>query len=328
MNGLFAEMSRFEYTFKDRYATVDGVRLHYLDEGEGPVIWMMHGMPTWSYLYRKMIPPLVAAGYRCFVPDLMGFGLSEIPEQESAHTLQRHVALMTGLIQQLNLQNLIVMGQDWGGPISLRYAIKNKNNVHALILLNTFVQRFPANAKERREKDIITSPLPGVYNFLFKSGDFSSFVVRRLDVFRKFVWLRWKTGNPSKMLGAGFRRPVDPRAMENYLMPHDIPSKRAGMAAFAKLIPDRTDHPNAAYIDQIRNEMTQWNLPVLVVWPDGDMAWKPDEGERIAKMVPNGQFYLVKNAGHYLQEDAGEEVVQALIRFLKQEGRQTLPLQQ
>ena len=309
---------RFEYPFTDRYATIDGVRLHYLDEGEGPVIWMMHGMPTWSYLYRKIIPPLVNAGYRCFVPDLMGFGLSDKPAEENAHTLQRHVALMTRLIDKLGLRNITVVGQDWGGPITLRYAIAHKSNIKALVLLNTFVQRFPANARERHEQDIITSPLPWIYTFLFKNGNFSSFMVKRLDVFRKFVWLKWRTGNPSKQLGAGMRRPVDPRAMENYFMPHDTPAKRAGIAAFAKLIPNHPRHSNAPYIDEIRKELETWDGPVLVLWPDGDMAWKPDEGERIAQMAPNGEFHLIKNTGHYVQEDAGEEVAQHLICFLNQ----------
>lgn len=311
-----AVTERFEYPFSSNYATIDGVRLHYLDEGEGPVIWMMHGMPTWSYLYRKIIPPLVKAGYRCFVPDLMGFGLSDKPESEQAHTLQHHVALMTKLIETLGLRNITVMGQDWGGPIALRYAIEHKRNVKSLVLLNTFVQRFPANTSERRKLDIITCPLPRVYTFLFKSGRFSSFMVKQLDVFRKFVWLMWRTGNPSKLLGAGMRRPVDPRAMENYLMPHNSPEKRAGIAAFAKLIPNHSNHPNTAYTDQIRTELETWEVPVLVIWPDGDMAWKPDEGKRIAEMVPNGEFHLVKNAGHYVQEDAGEEVAQYLTDFL------------
>ena len=307
---------RFEYPFQSRYAVVDGVRLHYLDEGEGPVIWLMHGMPMWSYVYRKLIPPLVAAGYRCFVPDLMGFGLSDKPEEESAHTLQRHVELMTGLIEKLDLKDMVVCGQDWGGPIALRYAIEHKDNVKALMILNTFVERFPADERERRAKDIITCPLPGVYNFLFKNGAFSSFVVRRLDVFRSFVWLKWKTGNPSKALGAGMRRPVDPRAMENYRMPHATPADRAGPAAFAKLIPNSADHPNAGYVDRIRKELETWNLPVLVIWPDGDMAWKPDEGERIAKIVPDGEYHLIANTGHYLQEDAGEEVAGVMVDFL------------
>lgn len=307
---------QFEYPFQSRYATVDGVRLHYLDEGAGPVVWLMHGMPMWSYVWRKLIPPLVAAEYRVFAPDLMGFGLSDKPEEEKAHTLQRHVALMTGLIKQLGLKDIIVAGQDWGGPIALRYAIEHKTNVRALVVFNTFVERFPQNRRERQARDIITCPLPGVYTFLFKNGAFSSFVTRRLDIFRSFVWLKWKTGNPSKALGAGFRRPVDPRAMAEYRMPHNAASKRAGIAAFAKLIPDHAGHPNAGYIDAIRKEITGWQIPLLVIWPDGDMAWKPDEGERIAGLIPDSEFYLVRNAGHYQQEDAGEEVASRVIRFL------------
>lgn len=307
---------RFEYPFQSRYATVDGVRLHYLDEGTGPVIWFMHGMPMWSYVWRKLISPLVAAGYRVFAPDLMGFGLSDKPEAEKAHTLQRHVALMTGLIEQLGLKNLIVAGQDWGGPIALRYAIEHKNNVQALIVFNTFVERFPRNQRERQARDIITCPLPGVYTLLFKNDAFSSFVARRLDVFRAFVWLKWRSGNPSKALGAGFRRPVDPRAMAEYRLPHDAPSKRAGIAAFAKLIPNHADHPNAAYVDDLRKHLTGWQIPMLVIWPDGDMAWKPDEGERIASLIPGSEFHLVRNAGHYQQEDAGEEIASRMIRFL------------
>lgn len=308
--------TRFEYPFTSRYACVDGVRLHYLDEGEGPPVWLMHGNTTWSYLYRKIIPPLVRAGYRCFVPDLMGFGLSEKPEDERAYSLQRHIRQMTQLIEQLELRGLSVVGQDWGGPITLRYAIEHKENIRALALLNTFVERFPANGSERRERDIITCSLPPGFTFLFKGGVYSSFLVRRLDLFRKFVWMKWRTGNPSKLLGAGFRRPVDPRAMENYLMPHASPAMRAGLAAFPKMIPNRADHPNAKEIDQIRRELATWNIPVTVIWPDGDMAWKPDEGARIARMVPDGEYYLVKNAGHFVQEDAAEEVAIRLIRFL------------
>ena len=127
------------------------------------------------------------------------------------------------------------MGQDWGGPISLRYAIENKDNIAAIILLNTLIERFPVNQKERNDNNIITGPLPKVYEVLFKNGKLSSFLVKKLDVFRKFVWLKWKTGNPSKALGAGFRRPVDPRAMENYLLPHSKPESRSAIAAFPSL---------------------------------------------------------------------------------------------
>lgn len=119
--------------------------------------------------------------------------------------------------------------------------------------------------------------------------------------------------------------------MTNYLEPHDAPEKRAAMAAFAKLIPDRADHPNAAYLYAIRSALERWEIPALVVWPDGDMAWKPDEGERIARLMPCAEFYLIRNAGHYVQEDAGEELTQRVLRFLREQelvserslGRQT-----
>ena len=104
--------------------------------------------------------------------------------------------------------------------------------------------------------------------------------------------------------------------MENYLMPHHKPESRAGIAAFAKLIPNHRMHPDAAYIDEIRKTLETWELPVLVISADGDMAWKPDEGRRIAQTVPDGEFYLVRNAGHYLQEDAGEEVGQRILQFV------------
>lgn len=308
---------RYQYPFHSHFATVQGVRLHYLDEGEGPVIWLMHGNTSWSYLYRKMIPVLVAAGYRCFVPDLMGFGLSDNPSDESAYSLKKHVVLMSGLIQQLGFEDIVVVGQDWGGPIALRYAIEHKDNVRALVILNTFIERFPCNDKERREQDIITGPLPPGFTFLFKGGAYSNFLIKYLDVFRKFVWMKWRTGNPSKLLGSGFRRPVDPQSMANYLSIHDKPSKRAGLATFPKMIPNRADHPNAVYVDQIRQELERWEVPVQVIWSDGDMAWKPDEGARIAQLVPDGAFYLVRNAGHFLQEDAGEEVARQMVRFLR-----------
>ena len=311
--------NRFEYPFQENYQTIDGIRIHYIDEGEGQVIWLMHGNTTWSYLYRKMIPILVDAGYRCIAPDLMGFGLSDKPKEESVHTLQKHVELMSKLITKLNLKNIIPVGQDWGGPISLRYAIENKENIRALVILNTFIQRFPKDHKERKEKNIITGPLPFIFPLLFKGGAYSKFLIKHLDFFRKFVWLKWKTGNPSIMLGSGFRRPVDPRAMAQYLDIHKNPVDRAGLVAFPKLIPNHKDHPNADYIDKIGEELSTWEIPTLVIWSDGDLAWKPDEGALIAQHVTNGEFYLVRNAGHFLQEDAGEEVAERMVEFLQKQ---------
>lgn len=289
---------RFQYPFKENYHEVDGIRLHYLDEGSGPPILMVHGQPTWSYLYRKMIPPLVAAGYRCVAPDLMGFGLSDKPEDESAYSLQRHVGLVTSLVEKLELQGVTTVGQDWGGPITLRYAIDHRDNVRALVILNTLVR--------------ITS-MPLIFNLIFRSGGFSSFLTRRLDLFRKMAFRG----------GLMFKRPVDTQAMEQYKMPHPTAATRAGIAAFPKMIPDNTNHPNAEYISEIDRTLQQWDIPVLVMYSDKDIAFKVEEGQRIANMVPNGRFQVVRDAGHYLQEDTGEEIAERMVTFLRDEAKVT-----
>ena len=115
--------------------------------------------------------------------------------------------------------------------------------------------------------------------------------------------------------------------MENYISIHDKPSKRAALATFPKMIPNRADHPNAAYVDLIRKELEQWDVPVQVIWSDGDMAWKPDEGARIARCLPDGDFYLVQNAGHFLQEDAGKEVAECMVDFLRHRVDRSKPMQ-
>ena len=284
--------------FEEHYEVIDGIRLHYVDEGSGPPILLVHGQPTWSYLYRKMIRPLVAAGYRCIAPDLMGFGLSDKPTDESAYTLGRHVELVTGLVEKLQLAGVTIVGQDWGGPVGLRYAIDHQDNVRSLVILNTLVK---------------ITPVPLLFTFVFRTGGFSSFLVRRLDLFRKIIFRgSWP-----------FRRPLEAGVMEQYKMPHPTAASRAGIAAFPKMIPGNDRHPNAAYISQIDSVLRNWDVPVLVMFSDGDIAFKPTEGQRIAEMVPDGRFQVVRNAGHYLQEDAGGEVAQRMVTFLRDEAKIT-----
>jgi haloalkane dehalogenase len=282
------------FPFESHYATIDGVNLHYVDEGAGPPILMFHGEPTWSYLYRKMIPPLVDAGFRCVAPDLMGFGMSEKPSSESEYTLRRHVELMAGLVESLKLEGVTIVGQDWGGPIGLRYAIDHQSNVRALVILNTLI-------------DI--KSLPMFFKALFASGGFSSFLSRRLDLLRKVAF------------SAGFKRPVAKEAMAMYKMPHPNASDRGGVAAFPKMVPGSERHENAGYVSEISQALKAWDIPVLVCFSDKDIAFKPDEGRAIAELVPNGRFHLIEGAGHFLQEDAGEEIAELMVPFLKDEAK-------
>ena len=116
---------RDKWPFAARYARVNGWRMHYVDEGAGDPILLLHGNSTWGYLYRDVIPPLVSAGYRVIVPDMIGFGLSEKPAREQAHSLDAHIANLTGLLRQLDLQRLTVVCHDWGGPTGLGFAMSN-----------------------------------------------------------------------------------------------------------------------------------------------------------------------------------------------------------
>ena len=282
------------FPFESHYATINSVKLHYVDEGEGPPILMFHGQPTWSYLYRKMIPPLVEAGFRCVAADLMGFGMSDKPNEESAYTLRRHVELMAGLVENLKLEGVTVVGQDWGGPIGLRYAIDHQGNVRALVILNTLI-------------DI--KGMPMFFKALFRSGGFSSFLSRRVDIFRKMAF------------SSGFKRPMPKEVKAMYKMPHPNASARGGIAAFPKMIPDNEHHENASYISEISQTLKKWDIPVLVCFSDKDIVFKPDAGRAIAEMVPNGRFHLIEGAGHYLQEDAGEEIVEHTIPFLRDEAK-------
>lgn len=280
---------RYQYPFKENYQEIDGVRLHYVDEGSGPVILMVHGEPTWSYLYRKMIPPLVKAGYRCIAPDLMGFGLSDKPEAESEYTLKRHVAQITGLMEKLKVNDVTIVGQDWGGPIGLRYGMENRDKIKSLVILNTLVGPLK---------------LPFIFGLLFKNGGFSSFLIRRLDLMRKIAF------------SSGFHKKLDPKIRQQYMVPHPDAASRAGVASFPKLVPSSPDHPEYQYVSEIGEALKTWDLPVLVMFSDKDIAFKVADGQRIADMVPDGRFKTIRDAGHFLQEDAGPELAENMITFL------------
>jgi len=132
---------RFEslpgYGFEPHYTEVDGLRLHYVDEGEGRPIVCFHGEPTWAYLYRKMLEPLVAGGHRVVCPDYAGFGRSDKPTDRDWYTYDRHVELVGSVLAGLDLSDAVVVVQDWGGPIGLRWAVENEELVDRIVILNT-----------------------------------------------------------------------------------------------------------------------------------------------------------------------------------------------
>ncbi len=135
----FTDLS--DYPFEPHYSQCDEVRIHYLDEGEGDneTVFLLHGEPSWSYLYRKMIPIITAAGYRVIAPDLVGFGKSDKPANQEDYTYQKHVDWMTALVQELDLRNITLFCQDWGGLIGLRIAAEHEDRFKRIVAANTFL---------------------------------------------------------------------------------------------------------------------------------------------------------------------------------------------
>jgi pimeloyl-ACP methyl ester carboxylesterase len=129
---------RAQWPFAARYVRVNGWRMHYVDEGSGDPILLLHGNPTWGFLYRRVIPPLVDAGHRVIVPDMIGFGLSEKPAREQAHSLDGHIANLAGLVRQLDLRRVTVVCHDWGGPTGLGFAMSNLERGRALTVMSTW----------------------------------------------------------------------------------------------------------------------------------------------------------------------------------------------
>ena len=291
-----------DFPFAPNYLEWDGLRTHYLDEGPegGPVALLLHGEPTWSYLYRKMIPPLLAAGYRCVAPDHIGFGRSDKVTDDKWYTIDGHIDRMGDFIERLDLQDITVFMQDWGGPIGLINAVAMPERFSRLAILNTWLHHdgFEYGAAIRAWRDA---------------------AVNRL-------WLAWMRHDlpVGVIVRRSAVRPVDdPAALEAaYEAPfaEDIAAK-AGARQFPRCIP--IDDPEvgaggrqAAAFEALKG----WTKPVNIIFGADDPIFPPSWGEAWAGMIPGATFDVVEQAGHFCQEDAGEDIVARLLVRIAEPG--------
>jgi haloalkane dehalogenase len=291
-----------DFPFAPNYLEWDGLRTHYLDEGPegGPVALLLHGEPTWSYLYRKMIPPLLAAGYRCVAPDHIGFGRSDKVTDDKWYTIDGHIDRMGDFIERLDLQDITVFMQDWGGPIGLINAVAMPERFSRLAILNTWLHHdgFEYGAAIRAWRDA---------------------AVNRL-------WLAWMRHDlpVGVIVRRSAVRPVDdPAALEAaYEAPfaEDIAAK-AGARQFPRCIP--IDDPEvgaggrqAAAFEALKG----WTKPVNIIFGADDPIFPPSWGEVWADMIPGATFDVVEQAGHFCQEDAGEDIVARLLVRIAEPG--------
>jgi haloalkane dehalogenase len=283
------------YPFAPHYVDVpsgDGatLRVHNVDEGprDGAPVLMMHGEPSWSYLYRKMIPIIIGAGFRAIAPDLIGFGRSDKPAKRSDYTYQRHVHWMTAFIEAIDLQNATLVGQDWGGLIGLRLVAEIPDRFARVVAANTFLP---------------TGDNPPGEAFL--------------------RWQKFSQETPAFNVGGiikgGCRTELAPKVIEAYNAPFPDDSYKEGARQFPLLVPTRPDDPSSEANRAAWKVLGAWNKPFLCAFSDQDPVTRGAD-RAFQAMVPGtkGQPHTtIEGGGHFLQEDKGEELAQVIVDWLK-----------
>jgi haloalkane dehalogenase len=280
---------RFErlpgYPFAPRYLDQDGLRMHYLDEGSGNPILLLHGEPTWSFLYRKLIPRL-SRGARVIAPDYFGFGRSDKPVERAWYSYDRHYGSIERLVQGLELSDLTVVVHDWGGPIGLRLAVELPERVRRLVITQTgiFAGRAPSD-EWLRFRDLVRR-----VGTDFQAG--------------RLIQASCVTELPEEVVAA-------------YDAPFPAPESKTGALMFPELVPTEPDHPSTRTMLEVREALKSWNGSALVVFSDSDPIFSPKVGERFADLIPGAEpAETLAGAGHFLQEDKGEELGERIARWL------------
>ena len=266
-----------DFPFDSSYREIDGVRLAYLDEGEGKPVVFFHGEPTWSFLWRKVIPPVRDAGYRCIAPDYAGFGRSDKPTDLGWYTYDRHVELISRLLEELDVRDATAVVHDWGGPIGLRLAVEHPDRFARIVIMNT-------------------GPFTGHQRMSDAWLAFRDFVRDNADV-------------PVGMLiRGGCKEDPGDEVIAAYEGPYPSGEAKAGVRAFPLIMPTEPDAPGAAEGKRVADALRDDERPTLVLWSDSDPVLPFSVGERVSERLNFPAPVVVANAGHFLQEDAGREV--------------------
>lgn len=278
-----------DYPFESRYSECAGMRLAYLDEGEGDPVVFFHGEPTWSFLWRKVIPPVRDAGFRCIAPDLPGFGRSDKPVDQDWYTYDRHVECLEELFSGLGLTGATAVMHDWGGPIGMRLAVDHPEWFSRLVIMET-------------------GPFTGNQKMSDTWFQFRDFVARTEDL-------------PVGMLvrGGCHTDPGD-EVIAAYDAPYPNPESKAGARAFPAILPTEPDAPGAEHGRRIADSLRTDDRPSLVIWADSDPVLPPSLGEAVSRQLGFPPPHMIEGASHFLQEDAGEEIGTVIAGWLSQDS--------
>jgi haloalkane dehalogenase len=273
------------YAFEPHYVDQDGLRMHYVDEGSGAPLLLLHGEPTWAFLYRRMIPTLAGVA-RVVAPDYFGFGRSDKPTRIEDYSYDFHYGAIERLAAELDLRDATVVVQDWGGPIGLRLAVEHPDRFSRIVILNTGIGAGRAPSPEWLR-------------------------------FRDFMRRVGTDLVPGQLIRMSCVNDPGDDVIEAYNAPFPTPESKAGVLAFPELVPTEADHPSAARMLEVRAALATWDRPALVLFSDSDRIFTPEAAERLAALIPGaGPAEIVAGAGHFLQEEKGEEIAERIGRFL------------
>ena len=277
-----------DFPWEPVYREWEGMRLAHLDEGDGPTVLMVHGEPTWSFLWRKVMPPLLEAGYRCVVPDLPGFGRSDKPTEISWYTFERHAAALADLVTELDLTDATAVVHDWGGPLGLYVSsVVEPERFTRLVAMNT-----------------------GAFNGHQQMSDnwhqFADFVAANEDL------------PIEPLIGGATTTDITEDVMRGYTAPFDTPDSKAGARAFPALIPTSPEAPGAAEGQATMDVLVADERPSLLLWGVDDPALALDPvGRAVQLLFPQAEpLTEVQGASHFLQEDRGEFVGEQIAAWL------------
>jgi haloalkane dehalogenase len=280
-----------EWPYEPHYLDVEGLRVHYVDEGttNAPVFLLTHGEPSWSYLYRRWIPRLVDAGYRVVAPDHIGFGRSDKVTDDEWYVIDRHVAVQRALIEALDLQRIHLFAQDWAGPISLRNACESPARYARLFLGNTWLHHdgfeYTDGIREWREMALDPQRL---------GGDMPTGLILRVT--------QRRDGHDLDAIQAAYDAPFT-----------GVESK-AGARRFPWCLPfAQPEAGGASWQQQCFEQLPALGIPVHFVWGDADHIFTWDWAQRWAAQVPGATLDRIAGAGHFLQEDAPDDCVDAVL---------------
>ncbi len=279
-----------DYPFAPNFVQIDGLKMHYVDEGpkEAAPVLMLHGEPSWSYLYRHMIPVVQAAGHRVIVPDLIGFGKSDKPGSVSDYSYQVHMDWLKAFVEQLSLTSTTLVCQDWGSLLGLRLAAENTDRFSAIVLAN--------------------GGLP--------TGDQK--VPKAFKAWQRFA--RYSPWFPiGKIIDKGTTTRLSAEVIRAYDAPFPNSKFKAGARAFPRLVPTTPDDPASVANRRAWNALTQWEKPFLTAFSDKDPITRGID-KIMREAIPGAKdqpHTTIRGAGHFLQEDRGVELANVIVEFMK-----------